>query len=574
MDSSRANPQEYLRQAIDAEIRSLEGSIRALRLRRNALAPILSLPTEVIATIFSFLHVRVTLLAFKLGEKPDGLAWLSVAHVCHQWREIALNQPLFWSHIDFTAVSSAGAAEILARANMAPLHLKARVPHGLWDDARFSAFQNELHPHVSHTCHLGISAEPFHLRKILEGLVSPAPILECLSLSGEEYRNRTIGERAFVPDTLFDGSAPRLSCLELWACNISWKSPLLRGLKHLEIRSPRQTPSLSDWLDALDEMPQLKTLTLHWASLSIPPGASLPSDIERTITLPSLTLFEMSSPARDCGLALAHLILPALTSLCLIAKSCHRDCSDVQEILPYVSRHAHGPQDTQPLQSMLVRSGITSAEIIAWTLPDMDVELPSEIAFFDTMHSGRVAFSFMFDDAWSLGTDVGTFNAVLEALPLGGLVTLTAQNLTKPFDEQFWLRCAPKWPLLRRVHLTLSTERGFREMLLKDNGGHESPLLPSLTKLVLVDAALLECKTVRLRNALLKRMERGVPLETLDLRKCLATSRAVELLSEIAVNVLGPEDTPETEAQVLSESVARGLNLEDLSDESSGQVLK
>ncbi|KAI9453532.1 hypothetical protein BJY52DRAFT_1173560, partial [Lactarius psammicola] len=93
----------HLRQAIDAEIKSLEVSIRALKLRRNALAPISSLPTEIIAAIFSSLRVRVTLLAFKLGEKPSGLAWLPVAHVCHQWREIALSQPRFWSHIDFTS---------------------------------------------------------------------------------------------------------------------------------------------------------------------------------------------------------------------------------------------------------------------------------------------------------------------------------------------------------------------------------------------------------------------------------------------------------------------------------------
>ena len=60
VNSSQANSREYLRQAIDAEIKSLEESIRALRHRRNALAPISSLPTEVIATIFSFFRVPRT----------------------------------------------------------------------------------------------------------------------------------------------------------------------------------------------------------------------------------------------------------------------------------------------------------------------------------------------------------------------------------------------------------------------------------------------------------------------------------------------------------------------------------
>ncbi|KAF8263419.1 hypothetical protein EI94DRAFT_1501980, partial [Lactarius quietus] len=99
-----------------------------LRHRRNALAPVSSLPTEVVLTIFSLVRAASTSLPFILGERPDHLAWLRVAHVCHQWREIALNHSLFWSHIDFITVSSAGAAEILTRGKKVPLHLKANVP--------------------------------------------------------------------------------------------------------------------------------------------------------------------------------------------------------------------------------------------------------------------------------------------------------------------------------------------------------------------------------------------------------------------------------------------------------------
>jgi hypothetical protein len=125
MDPSEENSREHQQQAIDAEIKSLEApeSIRALRCRRNALAPISSLPTDVTTFIFSF--SRATSLAFKFTPGP--LAWLRVAHFCHQGREIALNQPLIWSHLDFTSLSSVGAAEILARAKTAPLYLEARV---------------------------------------------------------------------------------------------------------------------------------------------------------------------------------------------------------------------------------------------------------------------------------------------------------------------------------------------------------------------------------------------------------------------------------------------------------------
>ncbi|KAH9023090.1 hypothetical protein EDB85DRAFT_2293007 [Lactarius pseudohatsudake] len=538
---------DHLRQAIDAEIKSLEASIQALRYRRNALAPISSLPTEVVTAIFTFLHIPVTLASFTLGEQPtrsEQLAWLRAAHVCHQWREIALNLPLLWNHVDFTIVSSAGAAEILSRAKRAPLYLEARVPCRLWDDTRFSALRKELQDHVSNISHLSISAEPFHLHRIFEGLVLPAPTLELLSLSGEEYTtvsgNRTGREQVVVPDTLFDGSTPRLSWLDLRHCDTSWNSPLFWGLKHLYIRTPFERPSLSVWLDALGQMLQLKTLALHWASPAAPPGASLP-DVDRTVTLPSLTLFEIFSPARDCGLALAHLILPALTSLSLDAKSYRQDGSDVQEILPYVARHAHGPQDTQPLQ----------------------------MRRFESTPSARVTFS-VEGKGWSSGFEKVVFDLVTKALPLGRHCDAYR---TKPRSDPLQAFLAPQRAEVAPAPARASDaieDHGFVEMLLDDHGGRESPMLPLLTTLILVDTALLKRRTLRLCDALMKRVEEGVPLETLDLRKCLASSRAIGLLSEVVVDVLCPEETFETGSQMCSESVARGISFDGDSDDGSG----
>ena len=104
----------------------------------------------------------------------------------HQWREIALTQPLLWSHVDFTTISLAGATEMLARERMAPLYLEATIPIVLWDSAWFSAFQKELQNHVSHICHLGVRAKLFYVERTLKGLILPAPTLESLSLSSEE----------------------------------------------------------------------------------------------------------------------------------------------------------------------------------------------------------------------------------------------------------------------------------------------------------------------------------------------------------------------------------------------------
>jgi len=450
----------------------------------------------------------------------------------------------------------AGAAEILARAKKAPLHLDAKVPVGLWDDARFSAFAKELKPCVSHICHLGVSAEPVNLRKILEGLASPAPTLEYLSLSNEKYRHRALPSRVFVPDNVFGGTTPRLSCLELCNCNISWTSPLLKGLKNLQIftLSTNVRPSLAIWLDALDEMPQLEMLILHSATPIAPPS---PYDVERTVTLSFLTHLDISASARDCALALAHLNLPALTWLYQGVTSHRWDGGDVQEILPHLARHARGSQDTRPLQSMLVRGDRTRADIFAWTVPDIDSEVRDSITLLAATLHARITLSVISKDWFLTETHTGILDAAMAALPLDSLVTLTVQNSTR-LEEQVWRHHAPRWPLLQRVRLAPPAARGFRDMLLNDNGGRECPLLPSLTKLVLVKTGLSARRTLCLCDALMKRVEQGVPLETLDLRTCVGTPRAVQLLGEIVVDV--EEDLRTREPMLyIPNSAARGF---------------
>ena len=129
MNPAQDNSRESLQQAINTEIKALDESIKAeirslelLKLRRNALQPISSLPPEIFATIFSFLCLPgIT----PLGEKPPrNRARLRISHVvCHQWRGIALNQPQLWSHVTFSTVSLTGATDILHRAKSMPLFM-------------------------------------------------------------------------------------------------------------------------------------------------------------------------------------------------------------------------------------------------------------------------------------------------------------------------------------------------------------------------------------------------------------------------------------------------------------------
>ena len=418
-----------------------------------------------------------------------------------------------------------------------------------YEDGLFGLFLEEVRAHLPYICHLKISSDVFFRSlgyELQHALVSPAPFLEYFSLfcREDEIRSRAVNH---LPDIetlrLFGGSTPRLSCLKLHNCNITWNSLLFKGLKHLEILLPhkRARPTLSIWLDALKEIPQLNTLILHSAS---PIAVHFPIDVERTVTIPSLTLLDISASLQDCALAIAHLVLPALSSLRL-AEIHHSlpNRSAVQEFLHYVVQHVHGPQDIQPLQSVLIRNDGSRLQLLAWPVPDIDTFVHGPPSSLGATLPTRVMLSFS-----SISNNCREiFEIMMAIFPLDNLLTLTAVDLDLVGNlTQLWIRLFPNWPLLRRMRIGATTSREFIKALLKDDWGCENPLLPSLKELVLHDAMLDDRDQVfGLCDALMKRVEQGVPLETLDLRMCRTdtdNSVAVRLLSEIVVDILPPPD--------------------------------
>jgi len=465
--------------------------------------------------------------------------WIRVTHVCHQWRQIALSYPRLWSNINITKMSPAVMAEILARSKMAPLDLVAVTTN--WDLERSDALWRQLEAHIPHTRHLNVKGD---LEAALERLVSSAPILRSLSLS--HGNDIFLSPEADIPDTLFNRTTPRLIHLNLHNCDISWKSSLLRGLQTLDIYRSSQEgrPELEDWLDALNEMSQLEMLRLRHATPIASPDTPFISAPHNTVTLPFLTQFGIAACARDCALALAHLVLPTLTSLGVTAESYDWEGDDVRLLIPYVARNANGHQDTEPLRSVLISGEQAYAEMVAWAMPDADSHVCDPITMFGAADSARVVFlTNIMGLEWRVGTDSLIFDDLLSHLPLGSISTLTAHNNTQ-LDKEVWLRHASRWPLLERVRLVPTAFRSFREMLAEDPSPN-GPRLPSLTKLTLMGVSLTVQRTYLLRDMLMKRVGQGAPLDALDLSTCFGADRAFELLEEIVVDMQRPEVTME-----------------------------
>jgi hypothetical protein len=327
MDTTSAMAQDHLRKAIDDELKVSEQVTQQLKYHCNALAPISHLPPETLTEIFSLLPLPVD-----VPEVVPYLEWMHVTHVCHRWHEVALSFPYLWNHINSTDLTPAGTTEILAQAKLSPLHFKVKITP--WNEAQFNSFKTQLEAHISYTHHLTISGD---FQNGLEQLVFPAPALVSLNLMNSSYP--LILSPSVIPDSFFNGSAPKLTQFELHDCSIRWKLPLLKGLQTLKIRmlSAHAMPTLKDWLTALNEMSQLTMLHLANTTPAISIDSPLISDPQRAVTLPSLTHLDIYASANDCVLTLTHLMLPALILLCMTSLSHSQDGNDVQLLISHVA---------------------------------------------------------------------------------------------------------------------------------------------------------------------------------------------------------------------------------------------
>jgi len=318
--------------AIDKEIGVFKGLTRSLFSSRNALAPISSLPPELLARIFRFCA---------LVESPwsgvQKLGWIGVTHVCKRWRQVALDDSSLWARIAGVSPSAEWIFEALVRARDAPLlfDIAGRPSPGVL---------SKFTPHISHTRKLRLPRLSVHdSRFVREICASEAPVLEYFELGVSDASPITFPAGM----TLFKGHTPKLRSFITSHVIIPW-SLIPRGqLTQLKIIFSRGifTPSISSRNDSnqllglLINSPELEVLSLEFC---------LPSVLSRIshgepIHLPRLSRLSLGGTTSRVTNLLKKLKLPSSATLHLRCISDDPSTHPNHLILPVISAHFHNP---------------------------------------------------------------------------------------------------------------------------------------------------------------------------------------------------------------------------------------
>jgi hypothetical protein len=317
---------------MDEQEEKLKRVLSKLRMLRNALAPVNSLPDELLLSIFSLLSSTDAWTARPRG----GSLWLSVVGTCQRWRNIAHSFPPLWSRIDFgNDVSKLRYAHHFIR-------LSGDVPLkvSLYRDRNRTTMDEItgiLLPHLSRIENLQFTLRGSNIHQLLPVLTCSAPLLRVLCLRQDASSRSLLLERqdsVMIP-RIFDSDAPLLEQLTLKHVSVNWTTSIFQGLSVLDIASenPIYTPTMESFLDVLDACPKLQALRLVDAGPELPRGTVEYPEPLRSVHLAELRRLTLSARCINVAWIAAHLEVPSSTVLRL-SSDMESDAEDLSHLLP------------------------------------------------------------------------------------------------------------------------------------------------------------------------------------------------------------------------------------------------
>ena len=413
--------------AINKEIDAARWLVRSLLARRNSLAPISTLPPELLARIFRFLILE------DLGRFGVPMEfWFKATHVCRHWRQVALDDSSLWARVTVTESSSSDwVREMLVRARNTPLDINFMGEPS-------PGVLSKLPPHISHTRQLRLrELHRHHSQRVKDICALEAPELEHFEL--EFLARSPVPFRQIAGPTLFKGRTPRLRRLILSQISIPW-SFIPRGqLTELKINLSRRTSTPNDsgpddsnqLIDLLVDSPELKVLVLESC---LPPMSSQVSR-GQAIHLPRLSHLCLggSTPHVTSWLRKLKPHSSAVLHLRCISES--PSTHDDYEIIPLISAHFHNPTPVEFKSFRVTTVNCLgrrhNVDVVASITPPKLTAYHSRIFEGDMDSEAELTLSFDGLSAFGSSTQGDTLRQLCSMLPISNLefLSISASNV-------------------------------------------------------------------------------------------------------------------------------------------------
>ncbi|PPR01255.1 hypothetical protein CVT24_006018 [Panaeolus cyanescens] len=298
------------RKYCDSQITASKNEICRLSSRSNQLVPAATLPAELLCPIFSY--VKGSLEVYRQEELTEP-HWISITYVCHHWRVTAVNYPALWLDLRFH-LSRRWLEAFKNRS--AGLPISITVPGDMKPEAHSYLVTILNEPNLLTS--LELSKQPYSLPPDTPDSMSVLGAVSASQLHTLILRDKfdaTTNTR--IPDEFLSGGTPNLRKLYLNHWYLPWNSSVLKGLVSLNVDLGREFPDampgeLDDFLDALENMPELQDLSLC---------VDMPKESESTriVRLPQLKRFGVDGPIEDGQVILEHLHLPTSAHISVAA---------------------------------------------------------------------------------------------------------------------------------------------------------------------------------------------------------------------------------------------------------------
>ncbi|TCD60948.1 hypothetical protein EIP91_009263 [Steccherinum ochraceum] len=467
-------PEAYLgpRAALEAEIAQYSSRVTELGRQINTFNALSVFPPEVLVEIF----IHYAMLYEEEEDEVTGAdvwlggikpyQWLGITHVCHHWREVALNTPRLWARIAVHGKERA-VKEVVLRSRDAPLIVKANLTTNLTLIGRFTEIYTQ---HLHHIATLDIRIRGFTLGGLL-GTNTPAPLLQNFSfrdVSGGTANWQSI--RA-----LFAKDLPSLERVAIRCELLQWEPsiflPTLKELKlecarydanerrNARVRLPNTVPKHPSWSEmyaALERVPFLQELDLENVFPIDPPDCQ-DSPIE-SIHLPSLKDLLIFGNAKECADFLNHISLPLR---CGVLVRITLDPGETPQMaVPAVRKHLEAwnrqpkrlvgtsrEAESDPLRTLTISPVHPTAVLFrAWPIVLTD---PANVARLPVIQQEKLTLS-LISETVSAAVLLDGFTEALSGATLHTLCVESMEGIT----QEIWIRLLSEMPNLHMLYVS------------------------------------------------------------------------------------------------------------------------